>query len=93
MHLQIADKQFPSSLGLVHNNCVQNNILSFLFIDHIDPSARFLFCSGSPIDRPLCDQICLHNQAIRRIELAKNIILDAISQKTKDYVGPEWIRE
>jgi len=29
----------------------------------------------------------------RRIELANKIILDAISQKTKDYVGPEGIKE
>jgi hypothetical protein len=30
---------------------------------------------------------------ITRIELANKIIMDAISQKTKDYVGPEGIKE
>jgi hypothetical protein len=32
-------------------------------------------------------------QEISRIELANKIIMDAISQKTKDYVGPEENRE
>jgi hypothetical protein len=32
-------------------------------------------------------------QEITRVELANKIILDAISQKTKDYVGPEGIKE
>ena len=30
---------------------------------------------------------------ISRIELANKILLDAISQKTKDYVGPEENKE
>ena len=32
-------------------------------------------------------------KGISRIELANKIILDAISQKTKDYVGPEENKE
>jgi hypothetical protein len=30
---------------------------------------------------------------LSRIELANKIIMNAISQKTKDYVGPEGIKE